>query len=296
MLVRLCNTIWSRRQVSPHSGGAAASWPEMGLRIVNEHNYILADASADAENARLRLLEQIADPETMRRLEYLGVASGWRCLEIGAGRGSVARWLAEQVGPGGRVVAADIDCRHLTGLPDNVEVRALDIRTDTPEPDSYDLVHCRALLFHLPDPLAALRRMATALRPGGVLLAEEADYGLYAYGGHPDAPWLTDKSHQMFAAVASAKVVNPYFGRTLPGLLTTVGLKLEGGEVDSTFARCGEPAYELERLTAEAAAPAVVAAGLLTEEEYKAAQAIRSSPTAVMTTASVVAAWARRIN
>lgn len=263
---------------------------------MNERNYILTDAAVDAENFRLGLLEQLFNPATIRRLEHRGVTSGWRCLEIGAGRGSIARWLAGQVGSGGCVVAADIDCRHLTGLPANIDVRALDIRTDTPEPDSYDLVHCRALLMHLPDPLAALQRMAAALRPGGVLLAEEPDNGLYAYGGHPDAAWLTEKSHQVFAAVASAKIMNPYFGRTLPGMLTTAGLELGGVEVNSIFARCGEPAYEFERLTAEAGAPAVIAAGLITEEENTTAQAVRSSPTTFMTSASLVAAWARRIN
>lgn len=61
------------------------------------------------------------------------------------------------MGPGGHVEAADIDCRHLTGPAGDVDVRALDIRTDTPEPDSYDLVHCRALLMHLPDPRESLR-------------------------------------------------------------------------------------------------------------------------------------------
>jgi 2-polyprenyl-3-methyl-5-hydroxy-6-metoxy-1,4-benzoquinol methylase len=263
---------------------------------VKEPNYIFTDTAADAESFRLGLIEQRADDATIRRLENLGVAPGWRCLEVGAGRGSIARWLANRVGPDGCVVAADIDCRHLTGIKDTVEVRTFDVRTDTPETDSYDLVHCRTLLIHVPDPLAGLKRLAAALRPGGVLLAEEADYGLYAYGGHPDAPWLTEKSHQMFAAIESAKIMHPFLGRTLPGMLTTAGLHLEGGEVDSTFARPGEAAYEFERLTAEAAEPAMIAAGILTQEESCAARAIRSASTTVMTTASLIAAWARRRN
>lgn len=198
------------------------------------------------------------------------------------------------------MVAADIDVRHRTdaedNLPDNVEVRRLDIRTDAPEPDTYDLVHCRALLMHLPDPLAALRRMITALRPGGVLLAEEGDYGLQSYSGHPDAGWLTDLTHRILAALASAKIMNPYLRRTLPGMLTSVGLELTGGEIDSGIARFGESAFEFERLSAEAAAPAVVAAGIMTEAERQRAHAVRSSPNAIVTTASLVAAWGNRPN
>jgi SAM-dependent methyltransferase len=66
----------------------------------------------------------------------------------------------------------------LTEVPENVEVRKLDIREQDVETERYDLVHCRALLMHLPDPAAVLARMVGALRPGGLLLAEEGDLGL----------------------------------------------------------------------------------------------------------------------
>ena len=145
-------------------------------------------------------------------------------------------------------------------------------------------------------PLAALRRMAAALRPGGVVLAEDADYVCPPMAATPTPCGSPTRVIKCSPQPRQARWCTSYFGSTLPGLLTTVGLKLEGGEVDSTFARCGEPAYELERLTAEAGAPGVVAASLLAGEEYKAAHAMRSSPSAVMTTASVVVRWARRIN
>jgi hypothetical protein len=65
----------------------------------------------------------------------------------------VARWLAGQVGPTGHVVATDIDPRFLADRePAGVEVRRHDITVDPIEEDSYDLVHCRALLIHMRDP------------------------------------------------------------------------------------------------------------------------------------------------
>src|SRR4051812_44852761 len=57
----------------------------------------------------LSLLEELFDPLTERRLEDVGVRPGWQALEVGAGRGSIASWLAAQVGEDGRVVATDID-------------------------------------------------------------------------------------------------------------------------------------------------------------------------------------------
>ena len=85
-------------------------------------DYRLAAAGREsAEDERLDLLEQIYDPVSRRRRSF--VQPGWRCLEVGAGRGSMAVWLAEQVGPTGHVVATDIDTRYLARLDvPNLEV------------------------------------------------------------------------------------------------------------------------------------------------------------------------------
>ena len=65
---------------------------------------------------RLDLLEQVFDPGTFDHLARLPLAAGSRCLEVGAGAGSVARWLCGRVGPGGRVVATDLDTEFLETL------------------------------------------------------------------------------------------------------------------------------------------------------------------------------------
>lgn len=136
------------------------------------------------ERTRLGLLQRTLDPLTVRRLDRLGVGAGWRCLEVGAGAGSIARWLAERVGLSGLVVATDIDVSQLAEptLP-NLQVRRHNILEDELEPASYDLVHCRALLMHLADPQLALTRMAAALRSGGWLCIEELDGGSFLAAG-----------------------------------------------------------------------------------------------------------------
>ena len=55
----------------------------------------------DLERRRLFALTELFDPTTRRVLGEIGVANGWRCLEVAAGTGTVAAWLAGQVGAEG---------------------------------------------------------------------------------------------------------------------------------------------------------------------------------------------------
>ena len=146
---------------------------------MSEQRYIASNQKDEFERKRLALLEEVFDPFTLQRLGAVGVRAGWSCLEVGAGRGSVARWLSERVVPAGKVVATDINTRfiHRASIR-NLEVRQHDIVHDDLERDQYNLVHCRTLLVHLHEPeKKALGRMVEAIRPGGWLLVEEIDYG-----------------------------------------------------------------------------------------------------------------------
>src|ERR1700758_3786464 len=90
--------------------------------------YFAADAEAGDELERLKLIEAAFDAHTFRHLDTIGVEIGWRCLEVGAGAGSVVRGLSERVGATGKVVAADIDPRFIGDLQQaNIEVRRCDI-------------------------------------------------------------------------------------------------------------------------------------------------------------------------
>ena len=131
------------------------------------------DPAWSDERRRLALLERCWDPPTIANLKRAGVGPGWRCLEVGAGNGSIARWLRDAVHPNGRVVAVDLDTRFIANEP-GIEARQANILRDEIEPDTFDLVHCRALLHHLPgNEVAALKRMKATLRLGGYLIAEE---------------------------------------------------------------------------------------------------------------------------
>jgi tRNA A58 N-methylase Trm61 len=84
--------------------------------------YPISNADPDEER-RLTLLESLLDPGTIQRLSNLGVGLGWRCLEVGAGHGSIAKWLCEKVGKTGSVVVIDKGTRFLDEIAaDNMQV------------------------------------------------------------------------------------------------------------------------------------------------------------------------------
>lgn len=132
-----------------------------------EPGYLLDNAQAEARR-RFAGLEASFDALTRQHLAARGVRPGWRCLEVGAGSGSVARWLAGQVGPYGHVLATDIDTRWTDpGEFPNLDVAQHDIAADPMPADGFDLIHARLVLVHLPARDQVLARLAAALpRPG----------------------------------------------------------------------------------------------------------------------------------
>ena len=124
---------------------------------MSEEKYIAADEKDEEELKRVKLIEQILDPITIRHLETIRVSKGWNCLEVGAGAGSVAQWLSTHIGTTGKVVATDINTRFLRLISaPNLEIRQHDILKDDIEKGLYDLVHCRGLLMHFPEPEKAM--------------------------------------------------------------------------------------------------------------------------------------------
>ena len=107
MLTQQASYVVDVARPGPAIEGAKARGYEPGYRLA-------AAGREAAEGERLDLLEQIYDPVSRRRRGL--VRPGWRCLEVGGGRGSMAAWLAEKVGPTGHVVATDIDLGYLRRL------------------------------------------------------------------------------------------------------------------------------------------------------------------------------------
>ena len=124
-------------------------------------------------------------------LPKLAVAPGMRVLDAGCGFGDTACWLAERVGPGGEVVG--IDCcdaflehgrreaaaRGLT----NLSFAEADVESH-PFAGDFDMVFSRFGTMFFSNPVAALKNMRRALKPGGRLTH-------IVWRERADNPWLS---------------------------------------------------------------------------------------------------------
>jgi ubiquinone/menaquinone biosynthesis C-methylase UbiE len=125
-----------------------------------------AVAHDDADRA---IRDRLRRPE--RLIAALGLKVGQRVADVGAGQGYLTFRLAEAVGPGGRVVATDIDEKALAILrahaPPNVTARKVDANDPGLEAASYDMVLLSEVDHYLADRTDYLRRLAPALAPDG---------------------------------------------------------------------------------------------------------------------------------
>ena len=114
---------------------------------------------------------------TRALVKQAGVRQGDHVLDVGSGYGEPGLTAAQAVGPTGHVTCLDISADMLAfaqercrrgGLA-NVNFIEGDVETAQLEPDGFDVVLSRATLMYAADPPATLRRLKTALRPGGRL-------------------------------------------------------------------------------------------------------------------------------
>ena len=242
------------------------------------------------ESERLAAVQQAFDGPTRLALGEAGLRAGWRCWEVGAGLGSIARWLAEAVGPRGRVLATDLDDRWFgdAGATGNLEFRAHDLTSDPGRAEEFDLVHARFVLEHLPGPEAVIARLARALRPGGVLVLEDSA-GL-DFAVEPPTDALAGLAPRWERAGASVGWSAAY-GRALIGDLRAAGLRdLRGFE----YRRHAPGGVSWEHVVSglERLQPELLEAGV-SEAELGQATACLRDCTRQITGPPVLIAWGR---
>ena len=235
-------------------------------------------------------MEALWDPGTQGLIERLGIQPGWRCLEVGAGGGSMAEWMADAVGDGGHVLATDVSTRYLDAIErPNVEVREHNVLED-PLPDGeFDVVHARLVVEHIGT--GALERLVPALRPGGWLLLEDYDFSSAVV--HPEDETMTAANDAVLAFM-SEHGFDPDLGRKLVSVLTEAGLEEVDAEGRTRVFRGGSPGTAFYRLSLESLRGALVEAGKLDDDQVERALAAVADPANVFLSPTMVAAWGRR--
>lgn len=138
-------------------------------------------------------------PAQDRLLDLAALRPGERVLDIACGTGLVTFRAADEVGPGGTVVATDISSTMVEHIESaaagrgfaNVTARRAHAEEQVFEPESFDAALCGLGLMYVPEPLAALREMRRLLKPGG--RAVVAVWGARSHCGWADIFPIVDR-------------------------------------------------------------------------------------------------------
>jgi 2-polyprenyl-3-methyl-5-hydroxy-6-metoxy-1,4-benzoquinol methylase len=250
---------------------------------------------------RLQLLARVLQPTTRQLFDTLGLTAGMHVLDVGCGGGAVTLELARQLCRQGRVIGLDFDATIIALAQEdarrqalgNVEFRQTDALC-LDEPPVYDLVYARFLLTHLADPRRGVAGMVRAAKPGGLVVAEDIDFG--GYFCYPPCAAF-DRYLDLYTRVVHHKGGDPYIGAKLAGLFLEAGLTAVQVQVIQPVHRL-EQGKLIAEVTLERIGSAVIAADLAGADEVAdtvaAIAAFRRRPDTLISLPQIFQVWGRR--
>lgn len=187
--------------------------------------YIFDQNAEDRELGRLRMIEAAVDDASIALLEASGITSGWNCLELGAGAGSLTEWLGARVGAHGSVLAIDKKTAYLRRFSSPpyrvIEGDFLTVPVESP----MDLLHARYVLIHNRQDEAMLNKIRAIVKPGGYAVLEEPDFTsarLLNRTGDEDHQRVNEAICRMFTNAG----LDPGFGLSLPRKAAEAGFDI----------------------------------------------------------------------
>jgi len=240
----------------------------------DERAYILGTDRAELE--RLEFQHQAWVAQLFELAARAGLRTGARVLDLGCGPGFTSLELARIVGPTGQVISCDASERFLAflgeertrrGLP-QIEPRLARVEELELAPASLDAIYARWLFCWLPDPGAALRRVAVMLKPGGVVILQ--DY--LDWGAMKLLPQSAVFERGVSACLASWKDGGSAIDvmELLPGLARECGLRVEIFETRSRLGAVGSLEWRWMEEFFLSYLPKLVAQGRFPAREFEA--------------------------
>jgi ubiquinone/menaquinone biosynthesis C-methylase UbiE len=265
------------------------------------NEYLLARAADEIE--RLRSWGRIWEPDAEAMLDHIGIEPGWRCVDLGCGPMGILPALSRRVGPSGQVVGVDISAQQLAAARElaeregltNVELVKADVfDTELPRA-SFDLVHVRFVFTPLGRDQALMRELLSLVRPGGVVVTEEADDCSYLC--YPPQPaW--ERLQALTAAAFARAGGDVNTGRRIYRLLRHAGLVDVQARAAALALPAGHPFRRWPLESTMATRPKTREWGLMAEHEWEQVVAecerIVNDPDTFLLSFMVVQTWGRK--
>ena len=188
---------------------------------------------------------------------FLGLKPGMKIVDVGCGTGDFTRYLASLVRGKYTIIGVDIRAANIRtaekqtkkeGMANKITFRRGDAYRIPVDDGWADLVCCRTLLMHLPDPLKAVREMSRVARKGGTVAAFER--GRFDAVYIPDNERLTKLAIKLGESYADGvrKLEGKNFdiGNRLPTIFHKAGLREIMAEYQADTYLASDPRRRLE--------------------------------------------------
>jgi ubiquinone/menaquinone biosynthesis C-methylase UbiE len=262
--------------------------------------------SASIRAGEVERLERQSDAlaaDAALMLDRIGVAPGWRCIDLGCGPGGITELLSARVGLAGRVVGLDADPAFLEHARERARARGLAniehlqgdaYRTGLASAD-FDLVHTRFVASTAGEPERLLAEAIRLARRGGIVALQEPDIeGLVCHPPHPAWRRLRQALDDVFGVVGA----NVRLAQDLYRMLRHAGLADVQYRPFLVGFRAGDPMVFYLPETVESVRAALIERHLIDAHELDAAlaacRAHLAHPDTVSTFPTMAQVWGRK--
>jgi ubiquinone/menaquinone biosynthesis C-methylase UbiE len=196
-------------------------------KLVDDAPYL--HGTTPAEQDRLSRLNELLNEAALRELKLRG---GERILDVGCGLAQLTRAFSRQAGCAAvGIERSSEQLRQARQLAEAAgETALVDLRQGSAESlplrddewGTFDIVHTRFVLEHVPDPAAVVRQMVRSARPGGRIILADDTHDTHRLW--PEPPGLS-RLWQSYLRTYDRLGNDPYVGHRLVSLLVEAGAK-----------------------------------------------------------------------